>query len=54
MNPYLYGEIGGIEGWKWILGYSRKYNKAILFYFVFGIFGTVFGLASAMAGIERG
>lgn len=43
-----FGEI--LDEWKWILGYSRRYKKAILFYLLFGIFGTVFGLASALAG----
>lgn len=43
-----FGEI--LEEWKWILGYSRRYKKAILFYLLFGIFGTVFGLVSALAG----
>lgn len=43
-----FGEI--LDEWKWILGYSRRYKKAILLYVVFGIFGAVFGLVSALAG----
>lgn len=38
-----------IREWKWILSYSRRYWKAILFYVVLGIFGSVFGLISAVA-----
>ena len=39
-----------IREWRWILSYSRRYWKAILFYVVLGIFGSVFGLVSAVAG----
>lgn len=42
-----FGEI--IAEWKWILGYSKRYKKAIAFYIVLGIFGTVFSLISAVA-----
>lgn len=42
------GEV--IREWRWILGYSRRYWKAILFYVVLGIFGSVFSLISAVAG----
>lgn len=42
------GEV--IREWRWILSYSRRYWKAILFYVVLGIFGSVFGLVSAVAG----
>ena len=38
-----------IAEWKWILGYSRRYKKAIAFYMFLGIFSTVFGLISAVA-----
>lgn len=38
-----------IREWKWILSYSRRYWKAILFYVILGIFGSVFGLISAVA-----
>ena len=42
------GEV--IREWRWILGYSRRYWKAIAFYVVLGIFGSVTGLVSAVAG----
>lgn len=38
-----------IREWKWILSYSRRYWKAILFYVVLGIFGSITGLISAVA-----
>ena len=39
-----------IEDWKWILGYSRKYKKAILVYMILGILSTTLGLLSSVAG----
>ncbi len=38
-----------IREWRWILRYSRRYWKAILFYIVLGIFSSVFSLISAVA-----
>lgn len=37
------------DTWKWILGYSKRYKKAIAFYLFLGIFSTVFGLISSIA-----
>lgn len=39
-----------IVEWKWILGYSGKYKKAICLYILAGMFGTAFSLVSAIAG----
>lgn len=39
-----------IREWRWILSYSRRYWKAIAFYVVLGIFGSVTSLISAVAG----
>lgn len=41
------GEV--IREWRWILSYSRRYWKAIVFYVVLGISGSVFSLISAVA-----
>lgn len=38
------------DEWRWILGYSKKYKKAICLYVFLGIFSTIFGLVSAIAG----
>lgn len=38
-----------IEDWKWILSYSVKYKKAILFYIILGLFSTTLGLVSSVA-----
>lgn len=38
-----------IEDWKWILSYSAKYKKAILFYIILGLFSTTLGLVSSVA-----
>lgn len=35
--------------WRWILSYSRRYWKAILFYMVLGMSSSVFSLVSAVA-----
>lgn len=39
-----------LEDWKWILGYSKKYKGAILFYIVLGIFSSSMGMVSSVAG----
>lgn len=44
------GEV--ITEWKWILTYSKRYKKAIVFYMFLGIFGSVFSLISAVASKE--
>ncbi len=45
------GTIAEMLGeWKWILGYSKKYKKAICLYVFLGAFSTVFSLISAIAG----
>ncbi len=42
-----FGEV--ITEWKWILGYSKKYKKQIVFYIFLGIFGSIFSLLAAIA-----
>ncbi len=39
-----------IDDWRWILGYSRRYKLAILFYTLLGIFSTSLGLVASVAG----
>lgn len=39
-----------IREWRWILSYSRRYWRAIAFYVILGIFGSVTSLISAVAG----
>lgn len=36
------------EDWKWIFGYSKKYQGAILIYTVFGILSSTLGIGSAV------
>lgn len=42
-----FGEI--LDDWKWILSYSKRYKKAILFYTLLGIFSSSMGLVSSVA-----
>lgn len=37
-----------IDDWKWILGYSKRYKGAIIFYTLLGVFSTSFGLVSSI------
>ena len=39
-----------LDDWRWILGYSKRYKLAIVFYTLLGIFSTTFGLAASVAG----
>ena len=38
-----------IDDWKWILGYSFRYKRAIVLYIFLGILSTTFGLVSSVA-----
>lgn len=38
-----------IEDWKWIISYSKKYKRAIVYYIVVGIASTLSGIVSAIA-----
>lgn len=38
------------EDWKWILGYSAKYKRAVLYYVLIGILSTTMSLVSGVAG----
>ncbi len=37
-----------LDDWKWIMGYSAKYKKAIIFYITMGVLSTSFSLVSAV------
>ena len=36
-----------IDDWKWILGYSRKYRRIVVFYTFLGIFGSTMSIGTA-------
>lgn len=38
-----------MDDWKWILGFSARYKKAIVIYTLLGILSTSFGLVSSVA-----
>ncbi len=37
------------EEWKWILRYTKKYKKAVIFYIITGIISSTFSIVSAVA-----
>ncbi len=37
-----------LQDWKWIIGYSVRYKKSIIFYVIMGILSTTFSLVSAV------
>lgn len=37
------------EDWRWILGYSARYWRAVVYYIALGVFSTTLGLASSVA-----
>ena len=38
-----------LDDWKWIMHYSKKYKRAIIFYIILGMSGTTSGIIGAVA-----
>ena len=41
-----------LEDWRWIVHYSKRYRRAIVFYTLLGVFSTALAMVASVAGKE--